>query len=95
MDWTTIHLLLAVLISLTIGAIAGFLFARWFFGKQLQEIEKNYQNSVRKSYQEMGNLFGRKMKEEDLNRITNQLEERNKSEKTSPKKTKTNKKRKK
>ena len=43
----------------------------------------------------MGNFFGRKMKEEDLNRITAQLEEKTKANKTAPKKPKTNKKKKK
>lgn len=73
--------LLLIVVSLLVGAIAGFYFARWLLGKKLQEIEKNYQESVRKSYQEMGSFFGRKIKEEDLNRITTQMKEETKKEK--------------
>ena len=86
--------ILVVCVSLILGAILGFFIARWRFVKQLQEVEKNYQKSVRKTYQLMGASLGRKMKEEELNKITTQLKEETekakdqKSTKIKPKKRK-------
>lgn len=76
------------MISLPIGGILGFLFGRWWFARQFKEIEKNYQKSVRQTYRDMGSVFGRKMKEEDLNRITAQIEGKNEEKKPNPKKSK-------
>jgi uncharacterized protein YneF (UPF0154 family) len=77
---------------LIVGVILGFLFARWLFLKQKKEIEKKYQQSVRQTYQEMGSFFGRKMKEEDLNRITAQIGGETEKKETNPKKPKPKKK---
>ena len=71
----TVQLVIATLVSLIIGGILGFFFGRWWFLRQLKEIEKNYQKSVRQTYQDMGSFFGRKLKGEDLNKITTQLKE--------------------
>lgn len=72
--WNIGHLVLVAAIFLVVGGILGAMIMRQVLRKQLQKIEEDYQKSVRKTYQEMGNFFGRKMREEDLNRITTQLE---------------------
>lgn len=79
-------------ISFVLGAAAGIAAARWWFIKQFKKIEKKYQQSVRQTYQDMGNFFGRKMSEEALNKITTQIEGETEKKKTSPKKPKPKKK---
>ena len=91
MLWNTVQLFIVALAALVVGVILGFLFGNWWFRRQLKEIEKNYQKSVRKTYQEMGSFFGRKMKEEDLNRITAQIGGETEKKKIKPKKTQTKK----
>jgi hypothetical protein len=86
------HLAFTAVSCLLFGGILGFFFARWWFLRQFKKIEKKYQQSVPQTYREIGKFFGRKMKEEDLNRITAQIEGEAEKKKISPKKPKPKKK---